>query len=55
MFVAGDDILESLFHLLLANNQDDMFLGQAFMAKAKEAVKEAKKMHGLVKSEGKHP
>lgn len=46
--VAGDNITESLIRRLYEKNHDDMLSGQAIVAKAKEAVKEAKKMHGLM-------
>ncbi len=48
MLVGGDNITESLICQLYEKHVDELLLGKAIISKAKEAVKEAKKMHGLV-------
>jgi hypothetical protein len=48
MLVGGDNITESLIRRLYEKDMDNMLSGQAIIAKAKEAVKEAKKMNGLM-------
>ena len=48
ILVAGDNITESLICRLYEKNPDEKLSGQAIISKAKEAVKEAKKMHGLM-------
>lgn len=48
--VAGDNISEGLIRQLYASNTDELLSGATIIAKAKEAVKEAKKMHGFLRT-----
>ena len=50
VMVAGDNITESLIWRLFEKNPDELLTGVAIIAKAKDAVKEAKKIHGLLKT-----
>ena len=48
MLVGGANITGNLIHRLHEKNPDEMLSRQVIIAKVKEAVKEAKKIHGLM-------
>ena len=50
VLVSGDNITDSLIKRLYEKNSEELLTGAAIISTAKEAVKEAKKMHGLLKT-----
>lgn len=50
VLVAGDNITDSLIKRQYEKNEEELLTGSTIISKAKEAVREAKKMHGLLKT-----
>ena len=50
VLVAGENITDSLIKRLYEKNAEELLTGSTIISKAKETVKEAKKMHGLLKT-----
>ena len=50
VLVEGDNITDSLIKRQYEKNAEELLTGSTIISKAKETVKEAKKMHGLIKT-----